>query len=459
MPVTTVSASSRGAGQVKAAKMKTAPQPISLRDAFVFVVPAVLAVNMEVGGRLFLSELLLLAALPWLIAEKRFTRPSAWPTRLVVVGVLWLWAQIVTDLYRSSPLSDSARGWLNIAFTLFDFAVILMLIDGQRRRIVLFAAGIAVGFTFEYQFNPNVYASENPWKFGVAIPVTLLIALAACSTLAFRTRFAQSTMLLGAGLVNLLLGFRSLGGVCLCAAAYLATQAATRSDSRPRRTSILRVVAFCLIGAALGAFTITAYGHAARDGLFGQIAAKKYRQESTGRFGVLLGGRPEAIASARAISDSPFIGHGSRPRNPRYENYMLSWLSRQGYRPSGDLLYTIHHSNYLIPTHSYLLGSWVQAGLFGGAFWLVALALLASTLLAVHKVSDPLSPLLAFLGTLLVWDILFSPYGAEHRLVSMYSLVVLIEARRLRTPAARSEPSYALADVSQLAGGGGRRAI
>src|SRR5207249_4985632 len=113
----------------------------------------------------------------------------------------------------------------------------------------------------------------------------------------------------------------------------------------------------------------------------GAPAAQKYREESAGRFGVLLGGRPELFASSIAIADSPLIGHGSWPKDPKYTNDLLSVLSRNGYQPGGGLLYSIQHSDYLIPTHSFLFGAWVEAGLLGAVFWLVVLALAISTLI------------------------------------------------------------------------------
>ena len=410
--------------------MKAPGRPITLRDAFVFLVPALLAVNAHFKGRLFLSELLLLAALPFVVAEKRFSRAGAWPTTLVAAGLLWLWAQIITDLYRGTAPLDSLRGWLNIAFTIIDLVAILMLVSGQRRRIVIFTTGLAVGYVLAYRFNPNPYASFDPWKFGVAVPVTLLIVLFSSEGVFHRIRFLPSISLLAAGILNFAFGFRSLGGVCLLAGAYVAAQAFSRRAGSLSVTP-LRLVSLSLVGIAFAALLVAAYGHAARDGFLGAPAAQKYREESAGRFGVLLGGRPEFFASSRAIADSPLIGHGSWAKDPKYTNELLSLLFRNGYQPNGGLQYFIQHSNYLIPSHSFLFQSWVEAGLLGAVFWVVVLALAVATLIGAFRTRPSLSPLLAFLSVLLVWNIFFSPYGADQRIFAMYSVVVLIECRRL----------------------------
>jgi hypothetical protein len=404
-------------------------RPIDVKDVFAFLVPALLAVTFRVTGRLFLSELVLVATIPAGLALHRFDRATRWPTAIVVAGLLWLWAQVVTDLYRSTPARDLARGWLSVVFTIVDFVAILIIISGERRRILLFTAGLAVGYALTYRLAPSPYAEADPWKFGVATPITLLIVLLSCHRAASR-HFIPAALLLGAGMLNFAFGFRSLGGVCLLASAYLAAQAFSRR-SGPLRVTLLRVVGLCLIGIVSAALLITAYGHAARDGFLGAPAAQKYSQESSGKFGVLLGGRPELFVSSRAIADSPLIGHGSWAKDPKYTNELLSVLYRNGYQPSGGLLYGIRHSGFLIPSHSFLFQSWVEAGLLGAVFWFLVLALTVTTLIGSFKERPLLSPLLAFLSVLLIWNIFFSPYGADQRIVAMFTVAVLLTCKRL----------------------------
>jgi hypothetical protein len=425
---------------------------VGFADVLVFLVPALLAVNIQVRGRLYLSELFLLATLPFLVAARPAVRTDRWAVLIAMCGLAWLWAQIVTDLYRSTSLNDLARGWLNIAFTLIDFGAVLLLTAGRVRRIVLFTAGLAAGYALAYRFNPSPYADVDPWKFGVAIPVTLLIVLISCQRVLYRTRLLSSLVLVLAGIMNFAFGFRSLGGVCLLAAAYVAAQAF------PRRTSSLKItlvqlIGLCSIGAACGILLVVAYGHAAKDGFLGTPAAQRYREESTGKFGVLLGGRPELFASWKAIADSPLIGHGSWAKDPKYTNELLAVLSRNGYVPSGGLLYAVQHSGYLIPAHSFLFQSWVEAGLLGAVFWFVVLAFSITTLIDAFRKRPVLSPLIAFLSVLLVWNIFFSPYGADQRIVAMFTVAALLACKRLPVDLRRerSAPDRLHADRSKLA--------
>ena len=66
----------------------------------------------------------------------------------------------------------------------------------------------------------------------------------------------------------------------------------------------------------------------------------------------------------------------------------------------------------LIPSHSYLMGALVWSGIFGGLFWIVLLYVVFKRFL---RTLGQL-PLYFYIGMLgLVWDVLFSPFGASAR--------------------------------------------
>ena len=78
-----------------------------------------------------------------------------------------------------------------------------------------------------------------------------------------------------------------------------------------------------------------------------------------------------------------------------------------------------------IPSHSYFFGAWVDAGIFGGVFWLYILSMSllgAYRLLGVPQLFLPLS---IFTILTLVWNILFSPFGADSRFIAAYHVVIL----------------------------------
>ena len=121
--------------------------------------------------------------------------------------------------------------------------------------------------------------------------------------------------------------------------------------------------------------------------------------------------------------DRPILGHGSWAKNPGYAARILD-ARIHGY----DIHYTSHVQSDLIPTHSHLMGAWVEAGVLGALLWLWAIFLVLRVLANLYITREPLGPLLAFIGFLMLWDILFSPFGAERRLTVPFNLVLMMFA-------------------------------
>lgn len=393
-----------------------------LGDVFVFLVPLLLAVDFNLGGRLFLSEIVLVLALPFLLDQARRRGVSRVPLKVVGLGLIWLIGQVVTDLVRMTPEADWTRGWSKIVFLLVNLASLALLIDGRWRRIWLFGAGLAVGEAVQFYVHPSAYAIGDPWKFGLGPAVSLGGALLASWPSVYRRPLASAGILLALAVVNLQMDFRSMAGVCFLAG--VGVLLAGRSDGvHVRRSSRRRAALITCISVLGGLGFVQLYQHAAQGGALGVRAQTKYDAQQSS-LGILLSGRPEITVAARAIRDSPIIGHGSWAKDPKYVQMLFSELRNAGYRGT-----TVPLSQDLIPTHSHLFGAWVEAGIAGAIFWLWALGLVVSVLPRLHGLADERVPLLAFLGVSFLWDVLFSPFGAERRVIVPYCLLALLLAQ------------------------------
>jgi hypothetical protein len=372
---------------------------------------------------------LLLLALPFLIDQARRRHVSRVSHRTIVLGLLWLFGLVLTDVYRGSAFHDYSRGWSNIAFLLLSFAALSLLIDGHWRRVTLFAAGVAMGEALQFLFNPSIYATAYPWKFGYGHSVTLAGVLLASSATVYRRTGLAAGILISLAAINLNMGFRSLGGACLLAALVLLaprTRYWARSDG-----NTLRMVAILAASACAGIVVVVGYEYAAAHGTLGGHAQQKYAAQK-GRLGIIVGGRPEIISESLAIRDSPIVGHGSWAKGPEYGSALRDRLFQAGYSTNG-----LDTSSGLIPTHSYLFGAWVDGGVLGAVFWLWTLVLVASFLPQLRRLGDGRVTLVAFLSASFVWDVLFSPLGAQGRLTAAFSLVVFLMAKRDVCAAAR----------------------
>jgi hypothetical protein len=405
-----------------------------LGDALAFALPLLLPVEVAIGGRLFASEIVLLFALPVLIDVARRRGARRVSPQVILLGTLWLLGQVVTDIYRLTPAIDYSRGWSKIIVLLVNFAALSLLVDGRWRRVSLFALGLACGELLQFHFSPSVYAAAEPWKFGIGAPITLAGVWLAAHPAVYRKMFASGGILGGLAFVNLQQGFRSMAGICFLAALYTVISR-RRQEALGAATLARRSLAIIAVSVSGGAIFVTAYQRAASAGLLGQSAAAKYALQHTGR-GTLLGGRPEILASTHAIRDAPVIGHGSWAKDPTYAMALKANLEQAGYRGSAQMPETA-----LIPTHSYLLGAWVEAGVLGAVFWLFTIALALIALVRLSHLADHRIPLVAFIAASFLWNVLFSPFGAEQRLMAAYSILTFLLARNVSGSPQQLQPS------------------
>jgi len=353
----------------------------------------------------------------------------------------------VTDLVMSSAFADYARGWAAIVFTLTDFAAILVLVSTPRRAR-LFALGLAASGVLGYFIAPSIYASVDPWKWAFATPIGFALAALLSGSIGTRMPLVPIGAFAAFGALNLLFGFRSLGGVAVAASGFLLlnTLVGRRQAHAgpPIRTAIVGLL-FCVVAA----FSISqGYDAAAAGGLLGASAQAKYVAQS-GSLGVLVGGRPEILASSQAIIDSPILGHGSWAKDFKYVDLLTARLSSLDYEIGAG-----PSDVGLIPAHSYLLGSWVWAGLLGGVFWIVILLLAGWLLISLYAVHLGLAPLLVFSTALLLWNVVFSPYGSSGRPLAAYGIALCllglsqvrgdVTHRALTSPTGKSSPPTAV---------------
>lgn len=390
-------------------------RPDLFGNALAFLIPTLMFVEVNLGGRLFFSEVLLVCMLPVLLTIRGHLISDRLPRRLLFLGFLWLAALIVTDEIRGTPFEDWSRGWAKIIFLLIDFSSIYLFLNGKEKRYFMFALGIAVGQLLGFFFNPNEYAHDYPWKFGYGTAVTMLVILAASRLYSGQHagKFLSAAALLLMGALNFYMGFRSLGLVCLLGGWLLVVR---RSYHAGVNDAVKKAL---LVGAAI-VCAMVFYDYGASRAFFGEEEKAKYMLQSSGNMGVLLGARSEILASAQAVADSPFIGHGSWAKDPKYAEIMADDLAHFGYEVWG-----VRDSD-LIPSHSYLMGAWVEAGVAGAIFWSFGLLLIYRVLLGRYRVDSILMPVIMFEAFNFLWSIPFSPFGAEARLYAAYNFSLML---------------------------------
>lgn len=392
-------------------------------DIAAFTLPAVSFLEITIIGRLIVTEILLLATLPWLW---RTPNRPALPRWFVVLWAGWLISQIITDMVVGSEFRDFARGWAGIFITLTNFAAILVLVATPRRARI-FAAGLGFGGLLGLLLVPHLSAAVDPWKWGLALPIAFLLAAGLSGGVGERVRWLPAVAFAAFGVTNLILGYRSLAGIGLLAAGYLSLSALVGRRFRAADQSRRRAAVGIAFLAAAGVGVLGVYSAIASQGLLGPEAQARYFAQG-GALGIVVGGRPEALVSTQAILDSPLLGHGSWPDDPTYARLLAERQRALGYEVTPDYV-----GADLIPAHSYLMGAWVWAGFLGALFWFTVAAGAVWLLANLYTLRVELAPLLVFSAMLLLWDIAFSPYGLGARITAPYGLAVcLLGLRMLR---------------------------
>lgn len=401
-------------------------------DVAAFLIPALLGVEINIGGELYGGDFFIFAIFVALLFRKNAFAPlrDRLPKLFLLFGSVWLVGQIITDLIVHTEFHDAARGWAIIAITLLNFSVLYLLLQRNFQRIVIYGWGLVVGSILTYFFHPIVWASQYPWEFGFGFPVTLAIIL-----LTTGETYASLLLPLAMSAINLLLAFRSLGAICFVLTTYLFLRMRwLKAGPYVSNTSRIKRLVGAAVLIGIGTWGVSkTYEAVAKAGWLGKAAEFKYEFQSEGRFGLILGGRSEILLGAIAIYESPWLGHGSWAKDPNYvAAYQIAMLML-GYDPasfqrgSGTGIGG-EENDYLIVAHSHLLGAWVQAGILGTILWFWLLMISVRCLLRTYILPGRWVVIASFCSLWLMWNIFFEPYGGDKRFLTLYYVVVIMVA-------------------------------
>ncbi len=380
------------------------------------------------GGQLYITEIIFIILLPFLLVPGRIYLQTNLK-RLLMLGTLWLLVQMITDLARGTPVNDFLRGWAGIGFLLLDIFVLYVLVDRQPKRIVFFLLGHIFGDLTHLFFQPSPFFAAEPWKFGFAGPVILLVLLLIAQSSKYRLEWAKYWFfpLFALGSLSLYLNSRTNAWLIFLTAGLILL----RFSQLGRRLLFLRMRFGSLI--VLGLFVITltfgvlkAYQYTVSEGWLGEEARAKYLNQYNPKFGVagiILGGRNQMLGSIQAIADSPFWGQGSWARDPKYRQYVYQ-LEELGYTLSGNIENYVNKTD-LIPAHGHFFQAWIWAGPLGAFFWVFVAIMVVRATLRSFQQPNQFFPLLVFLSASAIWDIFFSPFGASMRMNWAYTLVTI----------------------------------
>jgi hypothetical protein len=384
-----------------------------------------------VGG-IPLCEFILLPCLPLflIVNSGRLRLRKRMLGMILCLLMLWLLGQVVTDLYRSTPRMDWLRGQTNIVVFALDLIGFSILLKGNQRRQMIFLFGLAIGSGLSGKLQPTLQGEGMALKFAYSL-AGLYFALWASSLFYRRGQhLIAGLFVLGDLVFSVVFNFRSIVlqvFVAACLVFPIIPEWIGRVRILPpagTRARVFTIIAIALISGSVTGKVMTAL--AASGALGHEAQAKNQNQTQTGSesgLGILLGGRPEILVSSQAVWDSPILGHGSWAKDPKYRRMLLDIESEYGVKVVNEE----QNTDYLIPAHSHLMGSWVDAGILGAVFWIYIFVLACKALIRAVMSQVPVKPAYVTLVVIFLWDILFSPFGGLRRVTVSFILVIICD--------------------------------
>lgn len=334
----------------------------------------------------------------------------------VLLGTLlvWLLATVLSDLVNSSPMMDAVRGFARVLSIAVLLVALMYFVRARPERVLLMWWGLASGQLVGLVVQPGSYFAGEPWKFGFSIPLTVIAFLLASSVL---KRF-DLAIAFGMAITNFLLETRSLAVVCVLAGLALLVRRRRAPGSSPIR---LAVVFGLSVGGSLA--LVSLFEKLALAGYFGDSARARASTQSQGEFGALLTGRAETGFSLRSIAEHPLVGVGSYGSPSREViEAQVQLLADTGYATVARQALEGQWSSF----HSELFGSAAENGVLALGFWAVVAALFARGLYRVLSGQAVLPPLVAFVSAMGIWDLLYSPLGADRKFWVAASIVTVL---------------------------------
>lgn len=401
-----------------------------VKAVLLFLLPFASLVQVQVVGTLYGLDILLGLTLLVTLASRNSPKTlGQMKWALVLMGV-WLLGAVLSDWWVAAPFEDWSRGLAKLLFFGVALASIWLLTGGRARELSIMMGGFGLAAIVGVWVSPSGFATQDPWKFGIGGGL-LYFTIFATTIPSVRRAIGihgPPVAVFVIGLLSLIQNSRSLAMAAIMAAAY--SLFAILVNRKPAIAKMMTPASFTImlvVGLLSVQVLAAGYGTLAKSGVLGRAAAEKYDMQTVGGdISLLLGGRSETLVSIEAIKDSPIVGHGSWAKDPHYTLLYFDKLNELGIRTISFEYFG--NESYLIPSHSHLFGAWVEHGVLGVLFWIFVLILALRSLYSILKANAVPGVMVAVSAFLVIWDVLFSPFGGGARFDKALQICILLAA-------------------------------
>jgi hypothetical protein len=353
-----------------------------------------------------------------------------WEKRLAGLFLLTATAYIVADLITNAALDGTIKRSGTYVLLALLLIALKWLGRGDPARILWMLAGYCFSYLFVFLAGietPSRGYLEIPWRLGLGMAATIAVTLA----IAWQPRLDRigALALLALAVVHWMADARALAAIT-GVTGLLALWASFYSLRRPSSFRLNVVAGFAVLAVVgiLGLqYVLTV---ATENQLFSEQMQRKMEMQLSNPYGLIGGGRGDAIVALYAISKRPIVGHGSTNVDPDVW-YLYAKLAAETYAYDGgyqSILGNELNREWVLgtPSHSHLLGAWADAGVLASLSWFAVLGLTIYVLVRVMFWRHSWMPLIVLIAVSTLWDVLFSP--GPTRMDMAFRLIVLAYA-------------------------------
>lgn len=352
-------------------------------------------ISIRIIGNVYLGEIILaILTFDRVLSSRKYPMPKMWRF-FMFSGVIWIFANLIGSIHADKSLTVILISIFTPILTICCLSTCVFFMSKSEnllfRSVLFFSIGRLIGLLLD----PLPYTSSSPWKFGYGDSVILLFI--SCS---YFLRFVKIQWMgqMALGVISLLNQARTLAFIVFISSLALVP------FQKPNKGRL-----FFLI---MGLFVPILYWIYISLGLSGNLGLYEVKRATlltSTDFGPIAA-RKEFIFSARAFFESPFLGYGFNPKvDPQIILSGYQFWAEQGYPIS-------NFDPSVLPVHSFLWGALVQGGIFAGLFWIICLVIAIEKVVKIMEYNRRIRVLILYSAMAMIFNIVFSPYGAYERL-------------------------------------------
>ena len=352
--------------------------PIKYAQFILFLVGALIKLDVNIGGRLAVGELLLIAIFPFAIstfAKILNDRQLRW---FIVGAFAWMIGAALSDFIVGNSFEYFLKGFIRPVLCLITFVDCYYLSYKNPKNLYAFFFGLLISGIWNIisptDFRTGGNDAIGTYQYYAYAYTPFFIALASVGGyyLAKKSLYASVILCLVLGVIVFPIMSRTTASVLLISGIVILLS----YKSKIFRSWKIREIGLgkiFLSGFILYCLIFYPYVFLAKNGYIGErqqdkFEAQYYKSELVQNpIGFLFAGRMETVGAMIRVANSPIVGNGSWPKRG---DSNLKAAQLVGFYPK-EVTNKVFDPEFRDPGHSVLFGIWSQSGILVVPFLLM----------------------------------------------------------------------------------------